>query len=90
MSKKDFEIETSESRFAIVFDGMWNNVKDVFSDDRFKKVIIITAADSMLSPKKEIVTFFNYIDGIKNIDNSFIGITNIFLFELSSESLVNI
>lgn len=66
MSKKDFEIETSEFRFAIVFDGMWNNVKDVFSDDRFKKVIIITAADSMLSPKKEIVTFFNYIDGIKN------------------------
>lgn len=37
MSKQDFEIETSESRFAIAFDGMWNNVKDVFSDDRFKK-----------------------------------------------------
>lgn len=66
MSKQDFEIETSESRFAIVFDGMWNNVKDVFSDDRFKKVIIITAADSMTHPKKEIVTFFNYIDGIKS------------------------
>lgn len=66
MSKKDFEIETSESKFAIVFDGMWNNVKDVFSDDRFKKVIIVTASDSMLSPKKEIVTFFNYIDSLKN------------------------
>lgn len=66
MSKKDFEIETNNSRFAIVFDGMWNNVKDVFSDDRFKKVIIVTAADSMLHPKKEVVTFFNYIDGIKN------------------------
>lgn len=66
MTKQDFEIETSESRFAIVFDGMWNNVKDVFSDDRFKKVIIITAADSMTHPQKEIVTFFNYIDGIKN------------------------
>lgn len=66
MSKQDFEIETSKSRFAIAFDGMWNNVKDVFSDDRFKKVIIITAADSMLRPQKEIVTFFNYIDGIKN------------------------
>ena len=62
MTKQDFEIETSESRFAIVFDGMWNNVKDVFSDDRFKKVIIITAADSMTHPQKEIVTFFNYID----------------------------
>ena len=37
-----FEIETSEFRFAIVFDGMWNNVKDVFSDDRFKKVIIMS------------------------------------------------
>ena len=55
MSKKDFEIETSEATHAIVYDGMWNNVKDIFSDDRFKKVIIVTAADSMLRPKKDIV-----------------------------------
>ncbi|MDO5569463.1 MAG: class I adenylate-forming enzyme family protein [bacterium] len=66
MSKKDFEIETSEAKIAIVFDGMWDKVKDVFSDDRFKKVIIATAADSMLSPQKELVTFLNYIEQIKN------------------------
>lgn len=66
MSKKDFEIETSEAKYAIVYDGMWNNVKDVFNDDRFKNVIIVTAADSMLSPKKEMVSFLNYIEQLKS------------------------
>lgn len=66
MSKKDFEIETVDARHAIVFDGMWDNVKDIFSDDRFKKVIVITAADSMSRPKKELITFLNYIDQVKN------------------------
>lgn len=66
MSKKDFEIETSEATHAIVYDGMWNNVKDIFSDDRFKKVIIVTAADSMLRPKKDIVAFLNYVEQLKS------------------------
>lgn len=66
MSKKDFKIETSEAKHAIVYDGMWNNVKDVFSDDRFKSVIIITAADSMLSPKKEMISFLSYMEQLKS------------------------
>jgi long-chain acyl-CoA synthetase len=66
MSKKNFEEETSEAKFAIVFDGMWDKVKDIFSDDRFKKVIIATATDSMLSPQKELIAFLNYIEQIKN------------------------
>lgn len=66
MSKKDFEIETANSKFAVVYDGMWDKVKDIFSDDRFKNVIITTAVDSMLSPQKEVVAFFNYMDQLKN------------------------
>lgn len=66
MSKKDFEKETIDSKYAIVFDGMWSTVSEIFSDNRFKKVIVVTAADSMLRPKKEIVTFLNYMEQVKN------------------------
>lgn len=48
--------ETKDSRFAIVFDDMWANVSGEFSKDRFEKVIIVTAADDMPSPKKQIVS----------------------------------
>lgn len=47
--------ETSESRAAIVFDGMWENVKGEFEKDRFEKVIFISASDSMPFPLKQIV-----------------------------------
>ena len=40
MTKQDFEIETSESRFAIVFDGMWNNVKMYFLMIDLKKLLL--------------------------------------------------
>lgn len=66
MSDKDFEIETADAKHAIVYDGIWNNVKNIFNDDRFKKVIVVTAADSMNSPKKEFITFLNYMDQVKN------------------------
>lgn len=70
MSKKDFLIETANASHAVVYDGMWNNVKDIFSDDRFKKVIVVSASNSMPSPKREVVSFLNRLDSIKN--NSFI------------------
>lgn len=66
ISEKALREETADAKIAVVYDGMWNNVKDVFKDDKFKKIIIATAADSMLHPKKEIVSFMNYIDAKKN------------------------
>lgn len=47
ISKESLETETSESRFAIALDVMWDNVKEVFSEDRFEKVIMLSLADSM-------------------------------------------
>ena len=66
ISEEALREETAESKIAIVFDGMWNNVKKVFQDDKFKKVIVATASDSMLQPKKEIVSFMNYINAKKD------------------------
>jgi len=51
--KKEVVRETEGSRFAVVFDGLfglYNEVKDVFNDDRFKKVIVTSMTDLMLSP----------------------------------------
>ena len=53
---KSLAEETSASRFAIVYDDMWTNVRDEFSKARFEKVIIITASDAMPGPKKQIVS----------------------------------
>lgn len=66
ISKQALEEETKEAKVAIVFNGMWNNVKEVFMEDRFKKIIVATAADSMLFPKKQIVSFSDYISAKKN------------------------
>ncbi|MBQ3435464.1 MAG: acyl--CoA ligase [Bacilli bacterium] len=65
-TKEDFERETSESKVAIVYDGMWNNVKDVFSDDRFKYVISVSAADGVLPPLKQVVKFKSHLEAVKN------------------------
>ncbi len=54
--------ETQECRIAIVFDQMWENVKDEFSKDRFEKVIIAKITDAMSFPMKQIVSI---ISGIK-------------------------
>ena len=48
--------ETKESRFAIVFEDMWQNVSGEFSKDRFEKVIIINAADGMSGAKKQVAS----------------------------------
>ena len=65
-SKEDFERETAESKIAIVYDGMWNNVKDVFSDDRFKYVISVSAADGVLPPLGQVVRLKSYLDAVKS------------------------
>ncbi|MDD4706162.1 MAG: class I adenylate-forming enzyme family protein [Bacilli bacterium] len=66
ISKEALIKETSESKIAVVYDGMWENVKEVFSDQRFKKVLVATASDVMISPKKEIVNILNYFQALKN------------------------
>ena len=48
--------ETQDCRIAIVYDSMWANVSGEFTKDRFEKVIIVTAADAMPCPKKQIVS----------------------------------
>lgn len=65
-SQDDFERETADSKVAIVYDGMWNNVKDVFSDDRFKYVISVSAADGVLPPLKQVMQFKSHLDNVKN------------------------
>lgn len=87
ISKKALEEETSEAKIAIVFDGMWNNVKDVFQDNRFKKIIVATAADSMIHPKKEIVKFVNYMEAKKN--NSLIPKNNKYIWIDEAKKLSN-
>jgi len=51
--------ETKESRLAVVFDDMWQNVAGEFMKDRFEKVIIITAADGMSFGKKQVVSLMS-------------------------------
>lgn len=65
-TKEDFERETADSKVAIVFDGLWNNVKNIFSDDRFKYVISISAADRIKPPLHQIVKFKSYLDAKKS------------------------
>ena len=65
-SKEDFERETSASKIAIVYDGMWNNFKDVFNDDRFKYVISVSAADGILPPLEQVVRFKSHLDAVKS------------------------
>lgn len=64
-SQDDFKRETAESKVAIVYDGMWKNVKDIFSDDRFKYVISVSAADGVLPPMKQVVQLKSYLDAKK-------------------------
>ena len=66
ISEEALREETAECKIAIVFDGMWNNVRKVFQDDKFKKVIVATVPIDMPSPKKEIMTFINKIQAKKN------------------------
>ena len=51
--------ETRESRIAVVFDDMWQNVAGEFMKERFEKIIIITAADGMSFGKKQVVSLMS-------------------------------
>lgn len=53
--------ETKECRVAIVFDQMWENVKEEFTKDRFEKVIVARITDAMPAPKKQIVSVLSNI-----------------------------
>ena len=66
ISKEALAEETKESKIAVVYDGMWQNVREEFSKDKFKNVIVATVTADMPSPKKEIVSFINKIQAKKN------------------------
>ena len=66
ISPKALEEETREAKIAVVYDGMWANVAEEFSKDKFKKIIVATVQQDMPSPKKEIVSFLSYIQAKKN------------------------
>lgn len=62
ITKEALEGETKEAKIAVVFDGLWKNVKDVFSNDRFKNVIVTSAADSMMFPLKQVMKMKSYFE----------------------------
>ena len=47
MTESALQEETSESKIAVVYDGMWSNVDAVFTDSRFQKILIATPSDAM-------------------------------------------
>ena len=55
--------ETKDARFAVVFDDMWAHVGSEFSKERFSRVIVVTAADAMPRPKKQLVSLLGALKG---------------------------
>lgn len=66
ITKEALEIETTGDKYAVVFDSLWKNVKDVYEQDRFKKVFVISAADSMMFPLKQISKLKSFIEESRN------------------------
>lgn len=66
ISKESLEEETQEARFAVVYDAMWPLVSQEFSKNKYNNIIIATATENMPNPKKEIVSFLNKIQSLKN------------------------
>jgi long-chain acyl-CoA synthetase len=66
ISPEALEEETRDSKIAVVFDGMWDKVAGEFTKPKFKNVIVASAAMDMPSPKKQIVSFINKIQALKN------------------------
>ena len=66
ITEQSLNEETKDAKIAVVFDGLWNNVKNVFSNERFKNVIITSAADSMMFPLKKIAQFKSYFENKKS------------------------
>lgn len=63
ISKDALMEETKDCRIAVVFDQMWENVKDEFSKERFETVIVARVTDAMPPPKKQLV---KCLTGIKS------------------------
>lgn len=59
ITKEALQEETKESKVAVVFDMMWDNVKEVFSEDRFEHIIVTSVVDSMKFPLKQITNIKN-------------------------------
>ena len=66
ITKDALEEETKEAKIAVVYDIMWNNVSEVFKQDRFKRIIITSAADSLMFPLKQINKLKSYFYNRKN------------------------
>ncbi len=66
ISKQSLEEETKSAKVAVVFDGLWGNVKDVFGQNRFKNVIVTSAADSMMFPLKQLTKIKSYFEAKQN------------------------
>lgn len=62
ISEKALQEETAESKIAVVYDGMWENVKSVFMEKRFKRIIVVSAADDMPYPQKAFVKMKSLVD----------------------------
>ncbi len=58
--------ETKDSKIAVVFDGMWQNVAHEFMKDKYKNIIISSAPLDMPFPMKQIVELKNRIEFRKN------------------------
>lgn len=63
---EDLEKETGASKVAIVHSSLWGSVQDVFTQDKFKKVIISTPQDLTYYPMKGIITAQSYFEAIRN------------------------
>lgn len=87
ITKEALEKETCGANIAVVFDALWKNVKDVFGQDRFKKVIVISAADSMMFPLKQIMQIKSYYERRKN--NCKIPNTNKYIWTNDAKKIAN-
>ena len=59
----DLKKESKEARIAVVLEDMWDTVSNVFTQEHFDFVIVISATDSMPFPLKKIVRGIKAIKG---------------------------
>ncbi len=68
----NLEMENPQAKMApvaILFDGYYKISKDirkVLDDDRFKKVLVVSASDFLQTPKSKMVEMMLYFDKLKN------------------------
>jgi len=51
---------TEDCRFAVVFDGMglWHYAREVFDEDHFQKVVVISPSDSFAPPMRNVMNVY--------------------------------